>query len=105
MFFLGTTLISALVLVFSDKLSEQKSALSSTIYQITGTQPFLVAVHLFLKGNSEQESCVVVCPCTVNEDLFSSTPNLLYQAPTRRICSSSLSNCITTGTEKSLPKH
>lgn len=76
MFFLGTTLISALVLVFSDKLSEQNSGLSSMIYQIAGTQPFLVAVHLFLKGHSEQKSCVVVCPCTVDEDVFSSTPNL-----------------------------
>lgn len=76
MFLLGTILISALVLVFSDKLSEQRSGFSSTIYQITDTQPFLVAVHLFLKGDSEQKSCVVVCPCTVNEDPFSSTPNL-----------------------------
>lgn len=74
---LGTTLISALFLVFSDKISEQKSGFSSMIYQITGTQAFLAVVHLFLKGNSEQKSYVVVWPCTFKKDLFSSAPNLL----------------------------
>lgn len=40
------------------------------IYQIAGTQPFLAAVCLFLKGDSQNKSYVLVCPCTFNEDLF-----------------------------------
>lgn len=76
MFLLGTTLISGLFLVFSDKFSEQKSEFSSMIYQLPGNQPFLGAVHLFLKGNSEQKTCVVMCLCTFSENPFSSTPNL-----------------------------
>lgn len=76
MFLSGKTLISALVLVFSNKFLEQKPGFSSMTYQTTGTQPFLAAVHLFLKGDLEQKSYVVVCPCTFNKDLFLSAPNL-----------------------------
>jgi len=66
MFLSGTTLISALVLVFSDKHLEHKSGFFSMICQITGNQDFLAAVHLFLKGNSEWKSYVMLCPCTFN---------------------------------------
>lgn len=46
------------------------------MYQITVTQPFLAALCIFLKGNSEQNSNKAMCPCKYNEDFFSSVPNL-----------------------------
>lgn len=75
------------------------------IYQITGTQSFLTAVYLFVKGKSEQ-NYMLVCHCTFN-DVFSTPLQScqLHQVHTRRIRSSSLSNLIPTATEKSLPKH
>lgn len=56
------------------------------IYQVTGTQPFLAAVCLFLKGDSPNKSYVLVCPCTFNEDLYSSVPNLLAPSGAHQKC-------------------
>lgn len=52
------------------------------IYQVAGTQSFLAAVCLFLKGDSQNKSYVLVCPCTFIEDLYSPVSNLLAPSGT-----------------------
>lgn len=77
LFLLGATLVSGMALVFSVKVLNINQDLYSMIYQVADTQTFLATGCLFLKGDSQNKSYVLVCTCTFNEDLYSSVPNLL----------------------------
>lgn len=74
------------------------------IYQITVTQPFLAALCIFLKGNSEQNSNKAMCPCKYNEDFFSLVPNLPSLSGEHQGFFHILFNGIPTITEKTLSK-